>query len=74
MTNNDHSPDDTEALPSDDHRQAIEASEHAVDALRTGNLSHARRLLDEARTAIERAQPDDTSTQEQREIAYDCYD
>jgi hypothetical protein len=33
-----------------------------------------RSLLDEARAAVERVQHDDTPTQEQREIAYDCYD
>jgi hypothetical protein len=30
-------------------------------------------VLDEARAAVERAQHDDTPTQEQREIAFDCY-
>jgi hypothetical protein len=74
MTDNDHSSDSAGIPSSDDHQQAIEASEHAIDALRTGDLSHARRVLDEARAAVERAQPNDISSQEQRETAYDCYD
>jgi hypothetical protein len=73
MTDDIHYPDGTETHP-DDHQHAIEACEHATDALENGDLAYARTLLEEAHTAVERAQHDDTATQEQREIAYDCYD
>lgn len=68
-----HFTDDTEDC-SEDHQQAVEACQHAVDALRIGDLSRGRSLLDEAQAAVERAEHDDTATQEQREIAFDCYD
>jgi hypothetical protein len=58
----------------DDHQQAVEACQHAADALHGGDLSRARSLLDEARAAVERAQHDESPTQEQRETAYDCYE
>jgi hypothetical protein len=58
---------------SEDHQQAVEACQHAADALSNGDLSRGRSLLDEARAAVERVQHDHTPTQEQREIAYDCY-
>ena len=48
----------------DDHQQAPEACEHAADALRNGDLTYAQTLLDEASTAVERAQPGETPTQE----------
>ena len=73
MTDNTHHSGDTEDR-SDDHQQAVEACELAADALHNGDLAYARTLLDEARTAVECAPHDDTATQEQREIAYDCYD
>jgi hypothetical protein len=57
-----------------DHQQAVEACQHAADALHNGDLSRGRSLLDEARAAVERAEHDDTATQEQRETAFDCYD
>ena len=57
----------------DDHQHAVEACDHAADALRNGDLTHARTLLEEARAAVERAQHDDTE-QAYRETAYDCYD
>jgi hypothetical protein len=57
----------------DDHQHAVEACEHALDALHNGDLAHAHTLLDEARTAVERAQHDETE-QAYRETAYDCYD
>ena len=75
MTDDSHHSDDTEDRPnSQDHQQAVEACGHALDALHNGDLSHAHELLDEARAAVERAQHNGTATQEQREIAYDCYD
>lgn len=73
MTDDSHHPGDTEDR-SKDQQQAVEACQHAVDALRSGDLSRAHSLLDEALTAVERAEHDDTGTQEQREIAFDCYD
>ena len=73
MTDDIHHLDDAETRP-DDHQHAAEACEHALDALHNGNLAQAHTLLDEARAAVKRAQHDDTATQEQREIAYDCYD
>ena len=36
-------PDAAESRP-DDHQRAIEAGEHAVDALENGDLSHAHAL------------------------------
>jgi hypothetical protein len=73
MTDDIHHPADVETRP-DDHQHAVEACEHALDALENGdNLSHAHSLLDEARAAVERAQHDDTE-QAYRETAYDCYD
>ena len=75
MTDEINHPDNAEdRADSQDHQHAREACEHALDALHNGDLSQARSLLDEARAAVERAQHDDTATQEQREIAYDCYD
>ena len=73
MTDDTHRPADVENR-SDDHQQAVEACQHAADALHNGDLAHARTLLDEAVRAVERPQHDDSSIQEQREIAYDCYD
>jgi hypothetical protein len=73
MTDDSHHPDDTKNRP-DDHQQAVEACHHALDALSNDDLSRGRSLLDEARAAVERAEHDDTPTQEQREIAFDCYD
>jgi hypothetical protein len=72
MTTNLPRSDDAEDR-SDDHQQAVEACQHAVDALHGGDLSRAHALLDEERTAVERAQHDD-SEQAYRETAYDCYD
>jgi hypothetical protein len=71
MTDSHHSADPEDR--SEDHQQAIEACQHAADALANGDLARGRSLLDEARAAVERAQHDDTPTQEQRETAYDCY-
>ena len=65
-------PDTTESRP-DDQQHAREACEHALDALRGGDLSRAHALLNEARAAVERAQHDDTE-QAYRETAFDCYD
>jgi uncharacterized protein Yka (UPF0111/DUF47 family) len=73
MTDGIHYPDSAKDR-SEDHQQAVEACQHALDALSNGDLSHARSLLDEARAAVERAGHDDTPTQEQRETAFDCYD
>jgi predicted HTH domain antitoxin len=68
-------PDDAEDRSDrDDQQQAVEACQHAADALQNGDLSRGRSLLDEARAAVERADHDDTPTQEQREAAFDCYD
>jgi len=72
MTDDTHHPDDPENQP-DDHQQAIEACEHAADALRGGDLFRARSLLDEASTAVVRAQHDDMG-QAYRETAFDCYE
>jgi hypothetical protein len=72
MTDDSHQPDAEDR--SDDHQQAVEACQHAADALANGDLSRARSLLDEAVRAVERAKHDDTPTQEQRETAYDCYE
>ena len=72
MTDDTHHPDDAENQP-DDHQQAIVACEHAADALRGGDLSRARSLLDEASTAVVRAQHDDMG-QAYRETAFDCYE
>jgi hypothetical protein len=72
MTDDFHQHDDTENR-SEDQQQAVEACQHAADALANGDLSRGRSLLDEARAAVERAEHDDTPTQEQRETAYDCY-
>jgi uncharacterized protein Yka (UPF0111/DUF47 family) len=58
---------------SEDHQQAVEACQHAVDALSNGDLPRAHSLLDEARAAVERAEHDDSRMQEQREVAGDCY-
>jgi hypothetical protein len=66
-----HHPADAEDR-SEDQQQAVEACQHAADAFHGGDLSRAHSLLDEARAAVERAQHDDTPTQEQRETAYDC--
>jgi len=78
MTDDTHHSTDAEDR-SEDHQQAIEACQHALDALETGDLSHARLLLDEARAAVGRAEHDSASvpgytSQEQREAAFDCYD
>jgi hypothetical protein len=73
MTDDSYHPDSAEDR-SDDQQQAVEACQHAVDALRNGDLARGRSLLDEAARAVERAQHDDTPTQEQRETAYDCYE
>jgi hypothetical protein len=59
---------------SDDHQQAVEACQHAADALSNGDLSRGRSLLDEARAAVERVEHETLVTQEQRETAYDCYE
>ena len=59
---------------SDDHQQAVEACQHAADALSNGDLSCGRSLLDEARAAVERVEHNAIATQEQRETAYDCYE
>jgi hypothetical protein len=73
MTDDIHYPDDAKNR-SNDHQQAVKACQHAVDALANGDLSRGRSLLAEAQAAVERAEHDDTPTQEQREIAFDCYD
>lgn len=79
MTDDTHHPADAEDR-SEDHQQAVEACQHALDALHDGDLSRARLSLDEARAAVGRAKHDDASppgyrsTQEQRETAFDCYD
>ena len=73
MTNDSSHPVDTEDR-SADHQQAIEACQHATDALRNGDLSRALTLLDEAIAAGERVLHDESTTQEQRETAYDCYE
>ena len=57
---------------SDDRQQAVEACQHAVDALHGGDLSRAQSLLDETRAAVERAQHDDAE-QAYRETTFDCY-
>ncbi|WP_435080032.1 hypothetical protein [Halococcus sp. AFM35] len=72
MTDDIHHPTDVEDR-SEDHQQAVEACQHALDALHGGDLSHARSLLDETRAAVERAQHDDAE-QAYRETAYDCYE
>jgi hypothetical protein len=72
LTDDFYHPDDAEHC-FEDHQQAAEACQHAADALANGDLARGRSLLDEARAAVERAQHDDTPTQEQRETAYDCY-
>ena len=72
MSDDIHPTNDAETR-SDDHQRAIEACEHAADALHDGRLPHAQALLDEAQAAVERAQHDGTE-QASRETAYDCYD
>jgi hypothetical protein len=70
-----HQHDDAEDRSDEDnHQQAVEACQHAADALANGDLARGQSLLDEAQAAVERAHHDDTPTQEQREIAFDCYD
>jgi hypothetical protein len=69
----DDTPSDSLENCSADHQQAVEACEHALDALHDDNHSHAHRLLDEARVAVERVQHDE-SDQLYRKTAYDCYD
>lgn len=71
MTDDSHHPDDAEDR-SEHHQQAVEATQHALDALSNGDLARGRSLLDEAQAAVERVEHDDTPTQ-QRETAYDCY-
>lgn len=78
MTDDIHQPDDADRKQreedrSDDHQHAREACQHAIDALSNGNPPRARSLLDEAQTAVERAQHDE-SDQLKREAAWDCYD
>jgi hypothetical protein len=73
MTDDSHHPDDAEDR-SEDHQQAVEACQHAADALSKGDLSRGRLLLDEATRAVERAEHDAIATQEQRETAYDCHE
>jgi hypothetical protein len=73
MTDDSHHPADAEDR-SDDHQQAIEACQHAADALANNDLARGRSLVAEAQAAVERAEHDDTPTQEQRETAYDCYE
>ena len=58
----------------DEHQRAIEACEHAIDALLTGDPARAQALLAEAQTTVERARPAEIGTQTQRETAWDCYD
>jgi hypothetical protein len=72
MTDDIHYPANAEDR-SEDHQQAVEACQHAADALSNGDLSRGRSLLDEAARAVERAQHDDTE-QAYRETAYDCYE
>jgi hypothetical protein len=72
MADDIHHADSTETDRSNDHQQALDACEHAADALHNGDLAYARTLLDEARAAVEHAQHDD-SEQAHRETAYDCY-
>ena len=72
MTDDTHHPTDVEDR-SEAHQQAVEACQHAADALSNGDLSRGRSLLDEAARAVERAQHDDSRMQEQREVAGDCY-
>ena len=71
MTDNNH-PTDAEGR-SEDHQHAIEACQHALDALENGDFAHARSLLDETQTAVEYAQYDRPG-QAYRETAYDCYE
>jgi hypothetical protein len=72
MTDDSYHPDSAEDR-SADQQQAVEACQHALDALSNGDFSRGRSLLDEARAAVERAEHDDTE-QAYRETAYDCYD
>ena len=58
----------------DEFQQAIEACEHAIDALRTGDPARAQALLAEARAAVEDGRAAEVGTQPQRETAWDCYD
>ncbi|MGN8216156.1 hypothetical protein [Halococcus salifodinae] len=60
-------------MTDDIHHHAVEACQHAIDALHGGDLSRTRSLLDEARAAVEHAQHDDTE-QAYRETAFDCYE
>jgi hypothetical protein len=73
MTDDIPHPDDAKER-SDDQQHAVEACQHAVDALSNGDLSRGRSLLDEAHEAVERVEHDTLATQEQCEIAFDCYD
>lgn len=68
MPDDDQHPDGPETTHSADHQRAINATEHAFDAPRAGNLSHAQVPLNEARTAVECASSDELTTQQQREI------
>ncbi|HET7324795.1 MAG TPA: hypothetical protein VFJ06_10720 [Halococcus sp.] len=72
MTDDSHHPNDAKDR-SEDHQQAVEACQHAIDALSNGDLARAHSLLDEARMAVERAQHDG-SEQASREATFDCYD
>jgi hypothetical protein len=72
MTDDTHHSADAEDR-SDDQQQAVEACQHAVDALHGDDLPRARSLLDEARAAVDRAQYGD-SGQARRETAWDCYE
>lgn len=74
MTNDIQHSNGTETEPHpDDHQQAVEACEHALDTLHNGDLARTQTLLDEARAAVERAQYDE-SGQARRETAWDCYE
>ena len=72
MTDDIHHPADAEDR-SDSHQQAVEACQHAADALSNGDLSRGRSLLDEAARAVDRAQHDDAE-QAYRETAFDCHE
>lgn len=70
----DRTAEDNTHPEADERQRAIEACEHAIDALRTGDPARARALLEEAYAAVEDTRSTEASTQIQREIAWDCYD
>ena len=54
----------------DEHQRAIEACEHAIDVLRTGEPARTQALLEEALATVEHARSTEVGIQTQRETAW----